>query len=140
MRTAKALVQTRPSQAVRDIQQALFSILPPGASKPFLGRQSEQAEFAEALATNKPSLFVITGLEGIGRRTYLERSCLDSLGLHLGPFFLVDDTHAIEDVFLNLLEETADIGSRIGSRFTIPCARCKRPTQGSIRSVAHSLS
>ena len=112
MRTAKALVKTRPSQAVRDIKETVFSILPLGASKPFLGRQSQQAEFAEALATNKPSLFVITGLEAIGRRTDLERSCLDSLGLHLGPFFLVDDTHALEDVYLKIQEEIADIGSR----------------------------
>lgn len=112
MRNAKALVQTRPSQAVRDIQQSLFSVSLPGASKPFLGRQTLQTEFTDALATTAPHVFIINGLEGIGRRSYLERVSSDSLGLHLGPFFLVDDTHAIEDVYLQVLEETADIGTR----------------------------
>ena len=112
MRSAKALVQPRPSQAVRDIQQALFAVVSRQAGKPFLGRLTEQAEFAEALATSKPSVFIITGLDGIGRRTYLERACLDGLGLHLGPFFLIDETHAMEDVYLSLIEETADIGGR----------------------------
>jgi tetratricopeptide (TPR) repeat protein len=112
MRNAKALVQTRPSQAVRDIQQSLFSVSLPGASKLFLGRQTLQTEFTDALATTAPHVFIINGLEGIGRRSYLERVSSDSLGLHLGPFFLVDDTHAIEDVYLQVLEETADIGTR----------------------------
>ncbi len=112
MRNAKALVQTRPSQAVRDIQQSLFSVSSPGASKPFLGRQTLQTEFVDALATTAPHVFVINGLEGIGRRSYLERVSSDSLGLHLGPFFLVDETHALEDIYLQVLEETADIGTR----------------------------
>lgn len=112
MRKAKALVQPRPSQAVRDIQQSLFAISPAGASKPFLGRQTLQTEFADALAKGVPHLFIINGLEGIGRRSYLERASSDSLGLHLGPFFLIDETHAIEDLYLNILEETADIGTR----------------------------
>jgi len=112
MRNAKALVQTRPSQAVRDIQQSLFAVLLPGANKPFLGRQTLQTEFAGTLATDTPHLFVINGLEGIGRRSYLERASSDSLGLHLGPFFLIDETHAIEDIYLQVLEETADIGTR----------------------------
>lgn len=112
MRNAKALVQTRPSQAVRDIQQSLFSVSLPGVSKPFLGRQTLQTEFADALATTVPHVFVINGLEGIGRRSYLERVSSDSLDLHLGPFFLIDETHAIEDIYLQVLEETADIGTR----------------------------
>lgn len=112
MRNAKALVQTRPSQAVRDIQQSLFSVSLPGTSKLFLGRQTLQTEFTDALATTAPHVFVINGLEGIGRRSYLKRVSSDSLGLPLGPFFLVDDTHALEDVYLQVLEETADIGTR----------------------------
>lgn len=112
MRNAKALVQTRPSQAVRDIQQSLFAVLLPTTGKPFLGRQTLQTEFCDALATATPHLFVINGLDGIGRRSYLERTSLDSLGLHLGPFILVDETHAIEDVYLQVLEETTDIGTR----------------------------
>jgi len=112
MRNAKALVQTRPSQAVRDIQQSLFAVLLPGVSKPFLGRQTLQTQFADALATEAPHLFVINGLEGIGRRSYLERASLDSLDIHLGPYILVDETNAIEDIYLQVLEETADIGTR----------------------------
>ena len=112
MRGAKALVQTRPSQAVRDIQQALFPILFSGEVKPFLGRQALQTNFYNALISDSPQLFVINGLEGIGRRSYLKRVTLDSIGLNIGPFFVIDETHAIEDVYLQVLEETADIGTR----------------------------
>ena len=112
MRNAKALVQTRPSQSVRDIQQALFSVLAPGTFRPFVGRQDTQSEFAEALVMTAPHVFVLNGLDGVGRRSYLERVVSDNLGLHLGPFFLIDSTHGIEDIYLQLLEETADIGTR----------------------------
>ena len=111
-RSPRKGVHVAPEYAVRDIQQSLFAVLLPGASKPFLGRQTLQTEFADALATDTPHIFVINGLEGIGRRSYLERASSDCLGVHIGPFFLIDDTHAIEDIYLQVLEETADIGTR----------------------------
>jgi hypothetical protein len=112
MRTSKALVQTKPTQAVRDIEQALYKTIPKNERRPFLGRNNETAEFVTSLANSESKIFVVSGLEGVGRRSFLERACADNLGLTLGPYFLVDQTRDIEDLYLELFEETADVASR----------------------------
>lgn len=112
MRTAKALLQTKPTQAVRDIEQALYVASPKSERGPFVGRTAELGDFAEALSNSESNVFVINGLDGIGRRSFLERACGDYLGLRLGPYFLLDETRGIEDLYLELFEETADIATR----------------------------
>ena len=42
----------------------------------------------------------------------MERACGDNLGLRLGPYFIVDETRGIEDLYLELFEETSDIATR----------------------------
>ncbi|MEK6710127.1 MAG: tetratricopeptide repeat protein, partial [Nitrospinota bacterium] len=54
----------------------------------------------------------ISGLEGIGRRSYLERACKDNLGLNLGPYFRFDETIDLDDLYLWTLDETSDLGTR----------------------------
>lgn len=54
----------------------------------------------------------MTGLEGIGRRSYLQRVCSDYLSLNLGPSFHVDETRDLTDVYLWTLDETSEFGSR----------------------------
>lgn len=68
----------------------------------------------EALSGRKPSVrvFTITGLEGVGRRSYLERVCKDNLGLNLGPSFPYDETKRPEDIYLWLFNENSDLSSR----------------------------
>jgi len=56
---------------------------------------------------------VLTGLEGIGRRAYLERVVNDNLALHLGPLFLMDETHDLTDIYLWALDETTEFGTRV---------------------------
>ena len=80
MQLTKAVIQTRPSQATRDIQHALFLIYPQQIQKPYIGREQLHQE----LTTNildlngvQKRLFVVSGLEGIGRRTYLKHACRD---------------------------------------------------------------
>jgi len=115
LQRTKVLVQPRPSQAARDVQQSLLSIIPVDGVRPFVGRQDIQQRFAEALATPgtaQRKVLLVSGLDGIGRRSYLERACLDSLGLSLGPFFVLDETRDLEDIYLWLLDETSELGSR----------------------------
>ncbi|MEK6711422.1 MAG: toll/interleukin-1 receptor domain-containing protein [Nitrospinota bacterium] len=64
LRKFKTVIQTRPSQATRDIQHSLFSVLSPQEKKPFIGRQQLLAEFVKSLSTFEskvPNIFVITG-------------------------------------------------------------------------------
>jgi tetratricopeptide (TPR) repeat protein len=57
-------------------------------------------------------VFIVTGLEGVGRRAYMQRATKDNLGLHLGPFFLYDETKRPEDIYLWLFNETDDLKKR----------------------------
>ena len=116
LQRSKAVIQTRPSQAARDIQHSLFATSVTGETHPFIGRQGLVADFARSIAqpdTQAPHVVVLSGLEGIGRRSYLQRAVYDHLDLNLGPFFLADDTVDLTDVYLWALDETSEFGSRV---------------------------
>jgi tetratricopeptide (TPR) repeat protein len=114
MQFTKAVVQPRPSQATRIVQAALYSLQPETFKPPFIGRTKQLNEFVQVFSSRdpSPSIFVLSGLDGVGRRTYLERAIKDNLGLDLGPYFLFDDTKRLEDVYLWLFNETDDLASR----------------------------
>lgn len=115
MQQAKAVIQPRPSQATRDIQHSLFESLSPQVDRPFVGRQYLQESFTTIfsdLNTPAPHVFVVSGLEGIGRRSYLSRVVRDVLGLHLEPFMFVDEACGLDDIYLWALDETDDLGTR----------------------------
>ncbi len=114
MQFTKAVLQPRQSQASRDVEAALYSLLPEMFKAPFVGRAGQISEFVQIFSTRRPTpqILILTGLDGVGRRTYLERSCKDNLGLTLGPFFLYDETKRLEDVYLWLFNETDDLTTR----------------------------
>lgn len=115
MRNSKVVIQTRPSQSTRDIKNVLFSIQDPELRKPFIGRQRLQEKFIEQLSdvgSQNKKIFILSGLEGIGRRAYLKRTSKDIIGLQLQPFFLLNETRGLEDLYLWTLNETEDLGTR----------------------------
>ncbi|HEX3581896.1 MAG TPA: toll/interleukin-1 receptor domain-containing protein [Thermoanaerobaculia bacterium] len=116
MQRLRAIVQPRPVQAAREIERELFAIAPTSlAAQPFVGRQQLQREFVEKLAVRMesgPRIFIVSGLEGVGRRSYLARVLQDNLGLTLGPYRVLDTTSTFEDLFIWLLDETADVMTR----------------------------
>jgi TIR domain. len=114
MQFTKAVLQPRPSQASRDIEAALYSLLPEMFKPPFVGRSNQISEFVQGFSSRRPApqVIILTGLDGVGRRTYLDRCCKDNLGLTLGPFFLYDETKRLEDVYLWLFNETDDLTTR----------------------------
>jgi hypothetical protein len=59
-----------------------------------------------------PRILVFSGLEGIGRRAYLGRVCQDVLDLPRGPQILLTEHAGLEDVFLRLTDELAEVASR----------------------------
>ena len=86
---------------------------PPSSGHTFVGRQALQQDFVNgvsSIALPTP-IFVATGLEQIGRRSYLGRVCRDNLGLDLGPSFQIDETRGLEDLYLWVLDETFDLGT-----------------------------
>lgn len=115
MQFTKAVLQPRPSQATRDIEGALYSLMPESFRAPFIGRSAQMREFVQVFSSRQPApkLLLATGLEGVGRRTYLERATKDNLSLSLGPVFLFDETKRLEDLYLWLFNETDDLTSRV---------------------------
>ena len=115
LQNTKAVIQTRPSQATRDIQHALITILDSSREKPYIGRQRLYNEFLQAtsdISSPVKKIIILSGLEGIGRRAYLKRVCKDIYGLYLQPVIFIDHTKSLDDLYLHLLNETADLGTR----------------------------
>lgn len=139
MQRSRAVLQPRPSQATRDIQHALLSFLTPQSIRPFVGRQNLQKEFVERfsdLALGIPKVLIISGLENIGRRSYLERVAHDNLGLNLGPIFLLDETRDLDDLYLWALDETADLGTRANMAAEIT-AFAKLPEPNKVNEIVN---
>jgi tetratricopeptide (TPR) repeat protein len=118
LQRCKAIVQPRPSQATRDVQHALFDLMGRDLKRPFVGRDDLRRDFGQSVAdmTRRRRVLVASGLDGVGRRTYLERAASDYLSLHLGPVFHVDETTGLEDLYLWVLDETADLKTRASVR------------------------
>jgi len=80
-----------------------------------VGREDDLRKFRENLyPVGRPvaQLFVVCGLQGVGRRSLLARATHDNLDLALGPFFEIDGAQRLEDFYLLLLDETADLDTR----------------------------
>jgi TIR domain-containing protein len=89
-----------PQLAARKIEALLLA--PEAETKPFLGRGDDMQRGIRKLATSNPSprLLVATGLEGVGRRTYLEHLLLDGLSLEMGPVVALSETATLEDLYI----------------------------------------
>lgn len=111
LRKGKVIFSRRPTQVVRDIEEILFSMAPEEIKKPFLGRQRHLEDATRLLSDLRaqPRLFVISGLDGIGRRTLLTRLCRDVLSQVVGPYFFWDSTKDLGDLYLWLLSETTEL-------------------------------
>ena len=114
MTNARAVRRTRPTQAARDVEQALFSVQAPEQRRPFVGRQDLSKTFTARLLGQEyePRILVLTGLEGVGRRSHLSRVSQDVLDLPTGPHVLLGETAGLEDLFVRLLDELADLRDR----------------------------
>jgi tetratricopeptide (TPR) repeat protein len=112
---ARVLIQTRPSQAARDIEHTLLALSPIEDRQPLVGREDDLRKFRENLSPSRgpvPQVFIVYGLQGVGRRSLLSRASHDNLDLTLGPFFEIDSAQRLEDFYLLLLDETADLDTR----------------------------
>ena len=111
---ARALREFRPSQAARHVENSLSAILAPEQRRPFVGRQDLARAFTSTLDSQgyEPHIFVMTGLEGIGRRSHLARVAQDVIDLPLGPILLLGENSSLEDVFARLFDELTEVNDR----------------------------
>jgi hypothetical protein len=103
MQNSKAVFEKKPTQVIRNIKEILVTNTTSCAVKPFVGRQELQQDFVDILSnwnSAPKKLIMATGLEGIGRRAYLERAAKDTLDLTLGPYFIINETDGIEEIYI----------------------------------------
>jgi tetratricopeptide (TPR) repeat protein len=115
MRGARAIHQPSPKRVAREIEYALVNQISYDARRPFIGRQGELQQFAQDLVPyggETPHVLIAVGLDGVGRRSFLERAVSDNLGLRWGPVFVMDSVKGLDDLYLWLIDETGSLDSR----------------------------
>lgn len=91
LRESKIIFQPSVGQVVRDIDHQLLSLLPPGKRPPFVGRNALKEKFLEELVNpRKRQVFVVSGLEAVGRRSYMRNVLEENLALRAGPTLVCD--------------------------------------------------
>ena len=105
----RAVVHGNPGQSARTIESLLLDASP-AAAHPFLGRSDDLQRGIRKLsgAEPRPRILIVSGLEGVGRRTFASHLVRDSLGLDLGPILTLPATGTLEDLFLE-----SQVSSRI---------------------------
>jgi hypothetical protein len=97
----RAVRHTTPGQSARTIESLLLGKLA-DHQQPFVGRHDDlqRGERKIATADPPPRVVIVSGLEGVGRRSYLAKLLDDTLSLDLGPVIVLPPTATIEDLFL----------------------------------------
>jgi len=103
LRRAKVVRHTAPQRSARVIEATLLG--PSTDSHPFMGRSAELQRSLRKLTVSNPMprVLVISGLEGVGRRSFLRRLLSEGLDLDLGPFIVLPQTATIEDLYIEAL-------------------------------------
>jgi tetratricopeptide (TPR) repeat protein len=103
LRRAKVVRHNAPQRSARVIEAALLG--PATDSHPFIGRSSDLQRSLRKLtaASPLPRILIASGLEGVGRRSFLRRLVADGLDLDLGPFIVLPQTATIEDLYIEAL-------------------------------------
>lgn len=97
----RAVRHTTPGQSARTIEALLLGGVG-DSHRPFMGRNLDLQRGVRKLSTADPPprIVIASGLEGVGRRSYLSRLLRDTLSLDLGPVIVLPRTGTIEDLFI----------------------------------------
>jgi len=105
-----------PTQAARIIRRHLIQENGLEKQAPFVGREVDLAEFAReliVLSDEKPRrIIVVSGLDGVGRRTFVHRALRDYLSLDTGPKLILEETASLDKLHWQLIDETMELKSR----------------------------
>lgn len=105
-----------PRMAVLAIQNYLIKLTDGQCEPLFVGREDDLRNYSNMLIPNMedplPRVLVLTGLEGIGRRTFAQRVVQDYLALKIGPTYIVEETDTSEKLYLKLMSDITDFTDR----------------------------
>jgi hypothetical protein len=116
LRHAKVVRHDAPQRSARAIEAVLLG--PAVDLHPFIGRSHElQRSLRKLTASNPlPRILIASGLEGVGRRSFLRRLVSEGLDLDLGPFIVLSQTGTIEDLYIEALSAAMLLTREEGER------------------------
>ncbi len=121
-------VESAPAVA-RSIQYKLNALQGVEQAPLFYGRNTLLGTFSEKLRPSSgvtpPHVLVVSGLEGVGRRTFLTRAIKDNLNIEAGPFFHLRRTDGSDALHVALVTELEDATTVTGLAKTIASFRKK---------------
>ena len=109
-KNTKVGIMPSPKTAIRDIQDR-FNEVYSDFQKLYVGRDDISDNLSRSIGSSNSNLLILSGLDGIGRRTFLTKKCLELFNLHLGPYILLNEASDIDDFYLKLLDEAAELPS-----------------------------
>lgn len=113
----RSLIKTisSPSQAASIIRKLLID-QDYDVQMPFVGREQALAECSRRLIVppegKTPRILVVSGLDGIGRKTFATRAMKDYLGFDTISHIILEETASLDSLHIGLLDETGDMYSR----------------------------
>ncbi len=106
LRQTKVMSKPGVGRVVRSIDHHLMSLIPSDQRLPFVGRNALKNWFLEGLAgPSKRKVFVFSGLEAMGRRSYAKNVLAENLALQPGPIVNFDPLIGLEEIYAQLLTE-----------------------------------
>lgn len=101
LRRVRAVEHVNPARSAHVIG-ALLNPIRPGSDHPFLGRNEDIQRGVRKLALSEPlpRIVVASGLEGVGRRTYLQHLMAEATGLDIWPMIVFPAAGTLEDLFI----------------------------------------
>ena len=105
-----------PIHAARAIRTSLLRGSGLEKQTPFVGRERGLAEFARELIRPPEEkirrIIIVSGLAGVGRRTFVCRALRDYLSLETSPVLILEETASLDTLFWQLLDETMELKLR----------------------------
>lgn len=131
----KSLIKkiTSSNAVSRAIQYHLNNIRGLEKTELFFGRNVLMDQFAEKLFPSSgekpPHILVVSGLEGVGRRTFISHAVRNALSIQLGPILHLRRTDGIDALHVALISELGEVDSICGLADEIAGFRRKPPAE-----------
>lgn len=127
MTRGRVLDEVRPTQASRIILTQLISQSGKETQPLLVGREDLLRKIAQDMVPSggnrPPQVIVVSGLDGVGRRSAIRRALRDNLSLDFGPVILLDENDGLDKLYLLLLEETRELCVRSELADAVSCFR-----------------
>jgi tetratricopeptide (TPR) repeat protein len=109
MQDSKILIQPKPSLAYRDIIQTILELENEFDKSIFIGRDDYKTKLKNIVSDyseKRKHVFVLSGLDGIGKKEIYNNTLPLYLDLKSGPYYFLDENKNLEDLYIMLIQDT----------------------------------